>query len=65
MSLNVKMMCLLPEVNNKVVRFPEDSSAAVQGHCDLLSVHLVELHLDAVDAGCDGRHPSSQNTLLC
>ena len=42
---------LLPEVNNKVVRFPEDGPAAVQGHCDLLSIHLVQLQLDIMDAG--------------
>ena len=40
-----------------------DSSAAVQGHCDLMSVHLIELHLDAVDAGCNVSN--SQNTLPC
>ena len=45
------------------LKSPGHCSAAVQGHCDLLSVHLVELHLDAVDAGCGVRHSSAQNTL--
>ena len=55
----------LLQVNHKGLSSPGDIPAAVQGHCDPLSVQLVELHLDAVDAGCDGGHSSSQNTLPC
>ena len=56
----------LPEVNNNrlsLVSSPANISAAVQGHRDLLCFHLVELHLDLVDAGCNGDHPCPNNTL--
>ena len=54
-----------PEVDNKGLSSPFNSSAAVQGHCDLLSVHLVELHLDIMDAGRNVGRSRTQNTLPC
>ena len=57
---------LLPDANcerDLRLRSSEDSPAAVQGHCDLVSVHLKQLHLDIMDAGGVSFNSCSQNTI--
>ena len=59
---NEKYLYIL-EVDNERLSVPGDSPAAVQGHGDLLSIHLVQLHLDLVDAGRNAGHSRSYNAL--
>ena len=64
-NVGAKLYGYLLQVSHIGLSSPADSPAAVQGHRDLLSIHLVELHLDIVNAGSHGTHASPKNALPC